>query len=116
MWDLSNGLQQKAAPGKKPNQGQTPEKPQRNRSVIVRDALIQIAEKVFIYKVEPEEPTHAALSRIPQSGQNVPWNCNRQEDQRTRNQSHSEQPLEVVCQKREHQNNTNGKDNPNESF
>ncbi len=61
--------------------------------VVVRVALVQEAEHVFIDEVEVEEPVHIAqggmvahwvsLVGVGESAQNVPRRCDEQEEQRS---------------------------------
>src|ERR1700736_2100644 len=72
---------QEKAPGKEPDQVQTPEEISRQLVVVHRDALAKEAQEVFVDEVEPEEAMAVHASGVAQAGEDVPRGSDGEEEE-----------------------------------
>src|SRR4029077_21042553 len=101
------GGEQKRAPGNDPEQQEAVENQERDFSVVVGDALVQIAHELLVPEVEPEETLlwTGRLRRIADGGQDVPRHGHGEEDDGARKQSQLGKFSQLACDKQEHENN-----------
>src|SRR5262249_34728830 len=101
--DLRQGLRQKGAPWKKPQEQEAVEKQDGNGVVVVRVAFAKIAKKLLVDEVEPEKTLGFAGRGISERREDVPGCRYEQKDQRAREKMHLQDVTQVADQQEEDQ-------------
>src|ERR1700675_2797946 len=84
----------------------------------MRDALVDIAEKLLVDEILPQEPFFRAarLRRITNGRENMPGRRDQEEKDTARKQSHLAEILQIAQEQQEQENNCRDEQNANQAL